>query len=75
MNTIKVGVGQTIFDVVLQACGTLEGLGQVLAANDLSVSDAVAVGQVIIIPDGVTVDTGVLAVVGNDGIEFGTAGI
>ena len=81
MNMVMiVGAGQTIYDVVLMATGTLESLMEIMAANDLSVSDEVTVGQVVRIPTfdklkATSVDSGVLGAMASGGVVLGTKGL
>ncbi len=72
MTTVTVQSGQTFFDIVLMACGTMQGCMAIAAANDLSISDEVTPGQEIVIPDGVAADFAVLKYYKDHKIIVGT---
>ncbi len=74
MNNIIVKPNQTLFDIVLMACGTMEGAMEIAGANGLSISDSVSVGQSINIPDGVVANSKILSSIKESKIVFGTKG-
>jgi hypothetical protein len=63
---------QTFLDVVLMGCGTLEGAMAIAAANGLSITDDVTIGQIVGIPDGIPADYAVLNYYAINGIVVGT---
>src|ERR1035441_11086584 len=76
-NTIKVMPNQSMPDVILQGCGTLEGSMQMMAANGKSISDCPDVGTLIKINSEQVVtenDPGVLQYLQQNGIVIGTLG-
>lgn len=76
-DTIKVLPNQSLIDVVIQACGTLEAGMQMMAANDRSISDFPAVGETLhtINQDAdEKVDKTTLSYLAENGIVIGTLG-
>ena len=63
---------QSMQDVVLTACGTLEGAMAFCRANDVSISDVPAPGTVYVVPEGVTTDPAILKVMADRKIVPGT---
>jgi hypothetical protein len=55
-------LNQTWLDVCVMETGTLEGLWDFLAANDLSITSLPIVGATYIIPAGITIDQDTLNV-------------
>ncbi len=74
MATYTVQPGQTFFDAVLMACGTMESTMDIVAANGISVTDIVAAGTLLIIPDGIGTDKAVLKYLAENKIVIGTKG-
>ncbi len=74
MNNIIVKPNQTLFDIVLMACGTMEGAMEIAEANGLGISDSVSVGQSINIPDRVVANSKILSSIKESKIVFGTKG-
>lgn len=72
MRTITVQPNQSMQDVVLTACGTLEGAMAFCRANDVSISDVPAPGTVYVVPEGVTTDPAILKVMADRAIVPGT---
>jgi hypothetical protein len=75
MNTIKVMPNQSMADVILQGCGTMEGSMQMMLANNMSISDYPDVGSVLKVGnDSNTANTSaeVLQYLGQNGIIIGT---
>ncbi len=49
MKKVTVLPGQTLFDIVIQEKGSLEGLFDVMASNNLNASDELEAGDTVII--------------------------
>jgi hypothetical protein len=76
-SSIKVMPNQSMADVILQSCGSLEAGMKVMADNDKSISDYPNVGDVITIDSaGISAyaDTGVLQYLRQNDIVIGTLG-
>ena len=73
-NSIKVVPNQGLLDVILQACGTLEGGMQMMLANGRSISDYPDVGDTLHVnnQDAGKSDSGVLTYLQQNGIVIGT---
>lgn len=72
MKTAIIQQNQTVLDMIVMACGTLEGAMQVMAANNTSLSDTTYTGTVYAVPDTVSVDKQVLDYLQQNDIHIGT---
>ncbi len=72
MKTITVQPNQSMQDVVLTACGTLEGAMAFCRANDVSISDVPAPGTVYVVPEGITTEPAILQLMADRRIVPGT---
>ena len=73
MGSFIVKPGQSLFDCVLMCGGTLEVAVQLALANDVAVDAALVPGTVLMVPDSVVVDKGVVAFLTARKIVVGTA--
>lgn len=55
MKTIIASSGQTLMDIVLTHCGTIEALMDVAIYNKLPADSEMNVGDAVVIPDGVPI--------------------
>ncbi len=72
MNTIKPQPNQSSLDVVLTACGTMEGTMQLMFANGCSVTAAVS--EEYAIPDTIATDAATMTYMRSNNILPGTKG-
>ncbi len=72
MKLITVLPGQTLFDVIIMACGTMEGSMAFTRANGLSISDVVAVGTELVRPEVIATDNVVMKYLSGNKILIGT---
>lgn len=54
-TTVKVMAGQSLLDIVVQTTGDIGNLMNVAAVNALSITAVLQAGQLITIPDGLTI--------------------
>lgn len=60
MPRITVKDSQSLFDIALQYCGTVESAFAIAQANDISITDVLMPGSFLNIPDDIVQDTDVL---------------
>ncbi len=72
MDNIIVRQNQTLLDIINMACGTMEAAMAMAKTNNLSVSDAITVGQILSIPDNTISDQFVLTQLQENKIVMGT---
>lgn len=51
MTQVTVLNGQTLFDIAIQCCGSVEAAFDIAALNDIGVTSCPAVGSVVTVPD------------------------
>lgn len=51
MGTITVQEGQSLFDIAVQACGAVAAVFAVAALNGLAITDTLAAGQKLVVPE------------------------
>jgi hypothetical protein len=66
---------QTLVDVALQTCGTMEALSYIARANDIAPSAVPDAGTVLIIPDNAPTDPVVLKVIADKKLMIATANV
>ena len=49
-NEIRVVENQSVFDLAIEKCGTIEAVFAIAELNDLSITDALTPGQILLIP-------------------------
>ncbi len=69
---ITVKPNQSVLDIVLQACGSLEGAMQIMAQNERSISQNPEIGSQYEIPAEVTTDKNTLNYIRQNGVRIGT---
>ncbi len=74
MNTITAGQHQTLLDLAIMSCGTLEASMALAKINNISITDAITVGQVFTIPQDFPIDNLVLNQIQENKIVVGTKG-
>ena len=73
MNVITVKPNQSLADVVIMACGTMEGGMQLMMVNNQSISDTATTGQQYEFDATlITSDAGALQYLQQNGITVGT---
>lgn len=56
MTKLVVSSGQSLMDIALWMMGGTDALFALADANDLAITDALVAGQVLVVPDGYTVN-------------------
>lgn len=76
MKTIKGQAGQSMYDLIIAATGSMEAGWQFCADNDLSITGVPEVGREYVVSDAALAlgDAGVLQYMAKNGIEPGTLG-
>ncbi len=74
-NSISVKPNQSVLDVIIMSCGTLEAGMQMMMQNGTSISDLPNIGDTFTIPEHVTTDNGALEYLYQNSIVIGTRGI
>lgn len=74
MKKATIKPNQSSLDMVLMACGTMEGAMQVMASNAKSITAVTAVGDEFIIPDSSTIDNTTLSYLQQNAVVIGTKG-
>lgn len=64
--TVKVMAGQSLLDITIQTTGEISNLMAVAAANSVSATALLEAGQLIVIPDGLTMRPNVLKILGGN---------
>ena len=72
MKTIIAASGQTLMDIVLTHCGTIEALMDVAIYNNLPADSEMNIGDEIVIPDGVPVVADVVEYFSEHNINIST---
>ena len=72
MKTTSIQPNQSLLDMALMACGTLEGAMHIMAANEESITADVAPGVMYIIPSDVPSDNYSLQYLQQNNIIIGT---
>lgn len=72
MTTITAKPNQSMQDLVLMACGSLDGAMAFCRANGVSISDVPVAGDEYVVPTGIDVDDDALTTLAQKGIEIGT---
>ena len=72
MNTIIVKPNQTLLDVIIMSCGTIECAMDFAAVNGRSISDVVTVGQTLTVPEEIIADKAALKYISDNKIVLGT---
>lgn len=67
MQTINVMQGQTLADIAIRYCGSIEALFQLAVLNDISITDALEAGTVLLLPP--PLDKGVINYFECNGIQ------
>ncbi|HBL74253.1 MAG: hypothetical protein A2W90_18035 [Bacteroidetes bacterium GWF2_42_66] len=50
-KNIRVSVNQSLFDIALQSCGSVEAVFGIAELNGLAITDALAPGQELLVPE------------------------
>lgn len=74
-STIIAQPNMSMANLILAACGTMEGTIAFCEANDVSLSDATVAGQSYVVPDGITTDAAVLRYWKDNNIVPGNANL
>lgn len=72
MKTKSIQPNQSLPDMAIMACGTLEGAMAIMRANNTSLSNTAITGTTFAIPDDATVDAGALRYLEQNEIVIGT---
>ncbi|MDJ0363564.1 hypothetical protein QMK33_00250 [Hymenobacter sp. H14-R3] len=75
MAEIIVSEGQSLLDVAVWLLGGAEGVWALADANGLAITDALAAGQVLIVPDGATVSADIVAYFQSTSIRVNTTNL
>lgn len=72
MKTITIQPNQSLPDIAIMACGTLEGAMAVMKANNTSLSGTATTGATFVIPDDAPTDAGALRYLEQNEVLMGT---
>ena len=74
MNTITAKPNQSGLDIVLMACGTMEGAMAFMSANDAGITDNTNAGDQFTIPVAIATDISTLQYLQQNQVMIGTKG-
>ena len=74
MRTAVIAPNQSLLDMALMACGTIEASMKIMAENETSITGAATTGSEFMIPDDAPTDSFTLLYLGQNKIVIGTNG-
>lgn len=72
MSVVKVLNNQSLIDLSVQLTGTVVNVVQIASENNLSITEELSPGQIIQIPEGLSIDAKILEYYKNKGLEPAT---